>query len=136
MYSADIIKATVTDYIKNVWNKGDIEALYNLTNTNFFYKLAGQPERDQRAMEQFITMTRVAFPDWTVKIIEIFSDNETVIVRWEGLATHKGFFQSIPPTGKHISVSGINIYRFEYGKISAEWEQMDSLGMLQQLGVL
>jgi predicted ester cyclase len=81
-------------------------------------------------------MTRVAFPDWTVNIIEIFSDSDIVVVRWEGMATHNGVFQSIPPTGKRISVSGINIYRFEYGKISAEWEQMDSLGMLKQLGVL
>jgi hypothetical protein len=28
------------------------------------------------------------------------------------------------------------MYRIENGKIAEEWEQTDSLGMLQQLGVL
>ncbi len=33
-------------------------------------------------------------------------------------------------------VSGINRYRVEDGRIVAEWEQMDSIGMLQQMGVV
>jgi predicted ester cyclase len=32
-------------------------------------------------------------------------------------------------------VSGINVYQTEEGKIAAEWEQMDSVGMLRQLGM-
>jgi predicted ester cyclase len=49
--------------------------------------------------------------------------------------THLGIFQGIPPTGKQITVSGINIYHAVDGKVTAEWEQTDSLGMLMQLGV-
>ena len=45
-------------------------------------------------------------------------------------------FQGIPPTGTEVEVSGINVYVIEAGKIAQEWEQMDSFGMLQQLGVL
>jgi predicted ester cyclase len=42
----------------------------------------------------------------------------------------------IPPTGKQITVSGINIYHIDDGKIAMEWEQTDGLGMLGQLGAL
>ena len=33
-------------------------------------------------------------------------------------------------------VNGINIYHVMDDKVAPEWEQTDSLGMLQQLGVL
>jgi predicted ester cyclase len=46
------------------------------------------------------------------------------------------YFTASPPTGKRISVCGFNYYMIEDGKILQEWEQMDSLGMLQQMGVL
>lgn len=50
--------------------------------------------------------------------------------------THQGPFYGLPPTGRQIKASGINIYRIVGGKVDAEWEQTDSLGMLQQLGAL
>jgi predicted ester cyclase len=45
-------------------------------------------------------------------------------------------FHGVPPTGKRITVSGINVYEIVDGKIAREWEEMDALGMLQQLRVL
>jgi steroid delta-isomerase-like uncharacterized protein len=87
-------------------------------------------------MQQFIKMIRVAFPDWRVQIVDIIAEGNTVVIRWQGQVTHQGVFQGIPPTGKQVTVSGINIYHVIDGKVDAEWEQTDSLGMLQQLGVL
>lgn len=42
----------------------------------------------------------------------------------------------IPPTGKPVTVTGINLYRVVNGKIVEEWWQEDILGLMQQLGVL
>lgn len=81
-------------------------------------------------------MIRTAFPDWRVQIVEIIVEGNTVVIRWQGQVSHQGVFQGIPPTGKRVNVSGINIYHVTKGKIAAEWEQTDTLGMLQQLGVL
>ena len=63
-------------------------------------------------------------------------DKPLVAVRWTGTVTHLGPFHGAPATGRRISVSGINVYRLRDGKIAQEWEQMDSLGMLAQLGLL
>ena len=57
-------------------------------------------------------------------------------IRWKGLVTHKGAFYGIPPTNKRVSVTGINAYEIVDGKVATEWEQTDSLGLLQQLGSL
>ncbi len=127
--------AIVKEYIDSVWNRGDIEALHRLTTPLFQYYLGGQPGRGHAEMVAFLSETRRAFPDWRVAISTILSEDNHVVVQWSGRVTHEGAFRGIPATGKQIDVSGINLYRIEDGKIAEEWEQMDSLGMLRQLGV-
>ena len=39
-------------------------------------------------------------------------------------------------TGKEVTVSGMTISRIENGKIAEEWELLDALGMLVQLGAV
>ncbi len=46
---------------------------------------------------------------------------------------HTGEFAGIPPTGKELTVAGIDIYRIVDGKIVEQWYEMDLTGMLQQL---
>lgn len=129
-------KNLVRQYIEKVWNNGDLTAFQNFTTASFTYQLGGQPARDRLSMQQFIGMIRAAFPDWRVAIIEMIAENDHVAVRWQGQVTHEGLFYGLSPTGKHINVSGMNIYRVVGNKIDAEWEQTDTLGMLQQLGAL
>ena len=129
-------KALVARYIEEVWNGGSLLALERLTSEGFAYHLGGQPPQDRQAMGQFLQMVHSAFPDWHVEIEEMVADETLVCARWQGPATHKGPFHGIPPTGKSVKVSGMNLYQIEDGRIVKEWEQMDSLGMLMQLGVL
>jgi predicted ester cyclase len=42
----------------------------------------------------------------------------------------------MPPTGKQISVIGIDIDRIANGKVVECWPIMDELGLLQQLGTI
>jgi steroid delta-isomerase-like uncharacterized protein len=130
--AADLVRR----YLESVWNRGDFAELDQLTTADFAYYLGGHPPRDRAAMKQFLSSVRVAFPDWRVDVVDLIASDHSVAVRWQGQVTHQGVFQGIPPTGKRVTVSGINIYRVIDGRISAEWEQMDSLGMLAQLGVL
>ncbi len=50
--------------------------------------------------------------------------------------TQQGELMGIPPGGKQFSATGIEIYRFEGGKIVEHWLQADNLGLLQQLGAV
>lgn len=129
-------KSLVSIFIEKVWNNADLAALDELTTETYTYSLGGQPPRNKASMKQFLQSVHTAFPDWSVHIEDIAAQDDIVAVRWSGEVTHQGVFNGIPATGKRISVCGINMYYIEDGKISREWEQMDSLGLLQQLGVL
>ena len=69
-------------------------------------------------------------------IDDIFSSGDKVVVRWTGTGTHVGEVNGIPPTGKKISVDAISIHRMAGGRIAETWEVWDTLGFLQQLGVV
>jgi predicted ester cyclase len=45
-------------------------------------------------------------------------------------------FQGIPPTGKQVTLTSLEVYRVTGGKLAEEWVELDMLGLLQQLGVI
>jgi steroid delta-isomerase-like uncharacterized protein len=71
---------------------------------------------------------------WSIE--ELFSAGDRVVVRWVGSGTHVGEVNGIPPTGKAVRVDAISIHRMADGKIAESWEVWDTLGFLQQLGVV
>ena len=70
------------------------------------------------------------------QIEEMFSTDDRVVVRWTGSGTHSGEVNGIPPTGNKIRVDAITIHRMDGGKIAETWEVWDTLGFLQQIGVV
>lgn len=57
-------------------------------------------------------------------------------VRWTGSGTHVGEVNGIPPTGEAVGVDAISVHRMADGKIAETWEIWDTLGLLQQIGVV
>jgi steroid delta-isomerase-like uncharacterized protein len=71
------------------------------------------------------------------QIEDIFaSDDERVAVRWTGTGVHTGDVMGIAPTGKPVRVDAISVFRIASGRIAEAWEVWDTLGFLQQLGVV
>jgi steroid delta-isomerase-like uncharacterized protein len=71
---------------------------------------------------------------WAIN--DIFSVDDKVVVRWTGTGEHVGEVNGIPPTGRPIDVSAISIHQLRDGKIAETWEVWDTLGFLQQIGVI
>jgi steroid delta-isomerase-like uncharacterized protein len=72
---------------------------------------------------------------WIVHDV-LAGENDTVTVRWTGQGTHDGNLAGIPPTGKHVSVEALTLFRIDGGKIVELWDCWDALGLLQQVGVV
>lgn len=61
-------------------------------------------------------------------------DDDHVCIAYTLSGTHKGDFHDLAPTGKRVEVRGVQIGRFEDGKIVERWGSTDELGIMQQLG--
>jgi len=103
---------------------------------NLVGHFSGMPPVDINMHRMFGLATCDAFPDLERPVEDLVAEGDRVVARWTSSGTHKGDFQGIPPTGKHVETSGITIFRIENGKIVEEWSESDVLGMLQQLGAI
>ncbi|MGC1784789.1 MAG: ester cyclase [Acidobacteriaceae bacterium] len=83
---------------------------------------------------EFFRTLRTAFPDLRVAVDHMVADDNNVAMAYTMTGTHKGNFLGIAPTDKKIHARGMQIARFERGKIVERWGSSDELGILKQLG--
>jgi predicted ester cyclase len=95
----------------------------------------GQPPGPE-GVSGVVSMFYTAFPDARFTNEHIFGEGELVADHWHMEGTHTGPFMGMPPTNKHVTVSGIELFRVKDGKIVERWAQVDQLGLMRQLGVV
>jgi predicted ester cyclase len=93
-------------------------------------------ESDPHSEKAFYEQQKVVWGGWRMTIEEMIAEGDRVMVRWSSRGTHQGEFHGLPPTGKQVTNSGINIFRIADGKIAEVWDIFDRLWVWQQLGVL
>ena len=85
---------------------------------------------------QFFIEEFAAFPDLHGTMTQVFAEGDKVASLVEVEGTHKGSLMGIPPTGKHVKWTVISLDRIADGKIAEHWSEMDTMGLMQQLGVV
>jgi predicted ester cyclase len=77
-----------------------------------------------------------AFPDGQVTVEHVMAEKDKVAVHSTLSGTHLGTYLGVPPTGKKVSVTKIDILRLDGGKIVESWHQWENVSLLIQLGVV
>jgi len=88
------------------------------------------------ALKEDLAALIAAFPDIRLTADVVVAADNQAAVRWTGRGTNDGEFQAQPPTGKRVEFSGTNVYRIACGEMVEGWSEPDSLGLLQQLGIV
>jgi steroid delta-isomerase-like uncharacterized protein len=91
--------------------------------------------RGPEGYRTFFSAMRVAFPDLSVGLETMVADEESLAFAYTMTGTHQGVLMGIAPTGKKMSIRGVQVSKFRDGKMVERWGSSDQLGMLQQLGV-
>jgi steroid delta-isomerase-like uncharacterized protein len=84
--------------------------------------------------KRYFSGLRAAFPDLTVTVDRLVQTETDIAIAYTIHGTHNGAFAGIAPTGQPITARGMQIARFEDGKIVERWGSSDELGILQKLG--
>lgn len=129
-------KALARRFYEEVIDQGKIEILDSVMDPGFRDHLAPQQPPGIQGFRDFLKMVATAFPDIRVKVEDILAESDRVAVRLSITGTQTGILMgTIPPTGKPARWTGIDILRFENGKIKDRWSERNLLSMLKQLGV-
>lgn len=133
---ADENKAVFRKLVEGL-NKGNVGIMDEVYAPNLTYHGTGQMAgADRESFKQFMGAILAAFPDSHMTIDELLADGDKVIYRMTYTGTHKGELMGIPATDKAVRVRTIGIARVSGGKIVEEWENMDEMGIMQQLGLV
>lgn len=123
--------------LNNALRTGDLAALDEVIAANAVdHNPAPGQAPGLEGIKRAFGVFRVAFPDLHFTVEDLIAEGDRVACRITTRGTHTGDFQGIPPTGKRVTQTGIDILRLAGGKIVERWGEFDSLGLLQQLGVV
>jgi steroid delta-isomerase-like uncharacterized protein len=135
--SSEQNKAIVRRALEEPW-EGSLKVVDELFASDYIGHDPANPEplRGPQGVKEFISVYRAAFPDARITVEKQLAEGDQVATRWVGRGTHEGELMGIHPTGKQVTVSGLTISRLEGGKIVEEFQNWDTLGMLQLLDAI
>lgn len=130
-------KAIVRRVFDEFWNEGKMATLDEVYAEDVVnHELPPGLPPGVEGTKAYLGMFKSAFPDTQMTVEDQIAEGDTVVTRWTATGTHSGELMGIPPTGKQVTVTGIEISRFAGGQIVESWGQFDQMGMMQQLGVV
>jgi steroid delta-isomerase-like uncharacterized protein len=101
-----------------------------------YHSSTGRDIRGVKDYKQHVSDMYSAFPDFHFTIDDMVVEGDKVAVRFTATGTHKGEFRGIPPTNKKVTMWEIQIDRVAGGKFVEGWSRYDTLGLMQQLGLI
>ena len=147
--STDDNKAIARRFFEEVYNKGNVAAVDELLAPNIILHfdspsdvpVSAEMQLSLEGIKQVVSEFRTTFPDLHCTVELQVAEGDLVVTRTTARGTHTGeyrglTYKGIPPTGKQVTWTGIDIFRIADGKIVEHWSNEDDLGRLQQVGAL
>jgi steroid delta-isomerase-like uncharacterized protein len=115
-----------------VFNEKDVDVLDAFVSAGFVHH--GFGTNTLEGYKRRLAGVFTALPDVHYTIHDVIAEEKTASARWTAGGTQKGEAFGISPTGRQVTWTGINIFRFADGKIVEVWFEGNICGLFQQLG--
>jgi steroid delta-isomerase-like uncharacterized protein len=137
MTNTDANKKIVTEFIDGLFSRGDLGAADAFLSSDYVdHDPPFGTSGDRDGMRAAGAIVRAAFPDWHSDLHLLIAEGDLVAEHFTASGTQRGEMMGVPPSGREMSMNGINIFRIRDGRICERWGRLDILGFLQQLGVV
>jgi len=121
--------------IETGFNEGKLEELRTLISKEFVeHQFGAAPGPD--GVKSLIREMRTAFPDLRMTVEDLVVSGDKVWARLRCRGTHKGPLMGIPPTGRSIDTTALEVCRMKDGQIVEHWGVPDRFAAMTQLGLL
>jgi len=129
-------KETALDLSRAIMN-GEWEMVEDLLSDDFQYVGDGNPAIDK---QQYIGFMRgvlsAGMTEMDMEFLRVVGEGDMVAVDYTNAMTHSGDFYGVPATQKRVMGTGQFMRQVKDGKVVAEWQTTNALGLMQQLGVI
>jgi predicted ester cyclase len=130
--------AVVRRVYDEIINEGRLEVAAAVTTpTTQVHVPFAHPGHGTPGLQKIASGLRDGFPDIRVEVEDIFGVGDKVVARWKTTRqTHTGEYRGLPPTGKEVRITAIQIFRLENERIIEFWLEMDQLNAVRQMGAV
>ena len=130
-------KALTARIVQEIWNEGNLELADEIIAPDYADKVAGDGSPiGPEGFKQAVAGIKSAFPDFTITIDDMISENDKVALVWTFQGTHKGELLGIAPTNKKVDFGGVYLYKFRDGKLLERSGKRDMFNLMKQLDVI
>ena len=130
-------KAVVRRFFEELLSTDNLALADEILSPDFRFYFAGSPDpMDLKRYKDFLAARRAALPDRRFAVEDMIAEGDKVSARFTMRGTHNGELRGIAPSGREVTMSGIDIIRLKEGKMVEDRVEVDQLGMMQQLGVI
>jgi steroid delta-isomerase-like uncharacterized protein len=126
-------------FIEEVLDTGDWSRAAEILTDDvvMHHPSAPEPIAGRESVQGFLSQFREGMPDLRLTVEDLAGDGDRVAARWRAHGTHTQEMFGVPPTDNAIEIHGISFFRFDdSGRIAEDWVEENTLGVLQQLGVV
>ena len=130
-------KAVVRRFFDELLSTDDFAVADELLSPDFRFYFAGSPvAMDLESYMEFLAARRAAFPDRRFVVEDMIAEGDKVSARFTMRGSYKGELRGNAPSGREVTMTGIDMIRLSEGKMVEDRVEVDQLGMMQQLGVI
>jgi steroid delta-isomerase-like uncharacterized protein len=95
-----------------------------------------EPVVGTQGVHEFIANIYAAFPDLQMTVDDLVANGDRVVQRLTARGTHQGDFLGVPASGNSVEIWLMVISRMAGGKVAEEWQLVDALTLMQQIGAV
>ena len=131
----EALKTLVQRFHDEAWNRGEMAVIEELFSPQYTRHDpgTGTTTADHDDQRRSAGSQRTMFPDLRLHVDFMIAEGDRVAARWTIEGTNTGPRGKSPATGKAVKFSGINIFRFQNGKVVELWNHRDDLSVTRQL---
>ena len=129
------MKSRIDKYLE-IWNDGNLSLCDELLSPENVRHTVDRQEDiiGIEAFNEYVTSFRTGFPDINVTLDELIIKGDKLVGRWTFTGTNTGPFGELPPTGKKVKFSGVEVGHWADGKVIEQWQFYNQAAVLTQLG--
>ena len=122
-------KTLARRWFEDLFSRGNLDVANEILSAEFVDHLTHEDERGLEELKHYVGIYRSAFPDIQDTVEDIVAEGDKVVVRWTSRGTHQGEFMGVAPTGRHVTFTGMRLFRIAENEIAESWVNIDARGL-------
>lgn len=125
MRSPEELRALAARFF-DYFNSRNLEGLDNEVVGEEYIQHSPGVDPSRKALIDYLERTMIAYDEGRFDVDDMIAEGDKVLIRWTFSGKHTGPFGTVLPSGRFITIKGMDLWRFNAaGKIAEAWFYMD-----------